>query len=97
MSTKGMFKCAKHNRSLTTDLICDECGYEIISDAIKTEREACAKLAEVHFIPGHSVAGPEFANRLATKIRDRKYVATWKDKYTNQQIQYAVNETLDRG
>lgn len=35
------------------------------------EREDCAKLAEAHFIPGHSVAGPGFAAALAQKIRSR--------------------------
>lgn len=36
------------------------------------ERERCAKLAEQHFIPGHSVAGPHFAAQLAAAIRALK-------------------------
>jgi hypothetical protein len=39
--------------------------------AVAFEREACAKLAEAHFIFGHSVAGPHFASALADKIRKR--------------------------
>lgn len=38
------------------------------------EREACAKLADAHFIFGHSVAGPHFAAALAAKIRERSNV-----------------------
>ena len=39
-----------------------------------TEREACAKLADAHFIYGHSVAGPHFAAALADAIRMRSNV-----------------------
>ena len=39
--------------------------------AVASEREACAALAEDHFIFGHSVAGPHFAAALAKKIRER--------------------------
>jgi hypothetical protein len=42
------------------------------------EREACAQLAEGHFIPGHSVAGPAFALILANKIRARGQTAKGK-------------------
>jgi hypothetical protein len=33
------------------------------------ERERCAQIAERHFIPGHSVAGPAWAAQLAAQIR----------------------------
>ena len=39
--------------------------------ATLAEREACAKLAERHFIPGHSIAGEHFAANLAEEIRAR--------------------------
>lgn len=53
-----------------------ECGYReslqrAIQDAIDAEREECAKLADAHFIYGHSVAGPGYAAILAAKIRAR--------------------------
>ena len=44
---------------------------EIIEEIVLAEREACAKLADAHFIFGHSVAGPHFAAALADKIRKR--------------------------
>ncbi len=40
-------------------------------EARREEREACAKLAEQHFIPGHVVASPERAALLAEQIRRR--------------------------
>lgn len=43
----------------------------IWTEAQKDEREECAKLADGHFIFGHSVAGPHFAAVLANKIRMR--------------------------
>lgn len=52
-------------------------GCETVGDkrrwdaAVAFEREECAKLAEGHFIYGHSVAGPHFAAALADKIRMR--------------------------
>jgi hypothetical protein len=33
------------------------------------ERERCAQIAERHYIPGHSVAGPDFAKMCAAAIR----------------------------
>ena len=44
---------------------------KIAHKILAIEREDCAKLAENHFIPGHSVAVPGFAKALADKIRAR--------------------------
>lgn len=42
---------------------------DAITAAVAAERERCARLAETHFVPGHAVAGPGFAAKLADCIR----------------------------
>jgi hypothetical protein len=42
-----------------------------IEQAVREEREACARIAEEHYIPGHTVAGPAFAAACAKAIRAR--------------------------
>jgi hypothetical protein len=39
--------------------------------ATAAERERAAQIAERHYIPGHSVAGPGFAADCAAAIRER--------------------------
>ena len=53
-------------KQLETCPMCEE-----VNSAVAAEREACAKLAQEHFIFGHSIAGPHFAAALADKIRVR--------------------------
>lgn len=38
--------------------------------AVNAMRERAAKVAAAHFIPGHSIAGPAFAEMCANKIRN---------------------------
>lgn len=53
-----------------------EACFDDAQDALAAHRkdviEACARVAEQHFIVGHRVAGPEFAQRCAEKIRGLK-------------------------
>ena len=43
-----------------------------VEAAVEEQRESDAKIAERHFIPGHSVAGLGFAKMCADKIRTKE-------------------------
>ena len=71
MDKENLFQMARENGSTHREamIFCS-----IVEDAITEEREACAVLAESHFIHDHTIAGPHFAAELAAKIRMRSNV-----------------------
>ncbi len=66
---KGYVQSSKHREEVIAEIRASRDAK--IREAVEREREACAVLAEAHFVPGHAVAGIGFAKALADAIRAR--------------------------